>query len=336
MKISRLLAIALFSIALVPTAFAQDDETRQSNGLPMLIGEQRANLSGRIKLEGVDRSKPLPVITVLVTFSGGKTEKTTANSDGFYIFRGAPRENFTLVVEADGVEAVRQQFIASVLAIPRFDFTITWKQDSAATKPSVISAGQSFSRTAENEVILQNALIAMKAGEKAKAIELFNKMLASEPKDFVAWTELGTLYFRNNSLDDAEACYFKAIELKKDYFVALLNLGKLYFSRKKFDDAIVVLSNAVKSEPESADGHHFLGESYLQIKKGSLAVVELNQAIKLAPDEKADLHLRLAALYDAANLKPRAAEEYKQFLTKRPDYKERSKLEKYIADNPQK
>ncbi len=121
--------------------------------------------------------------------------------------------------------------------------------------------------------------------------------------------------------------------LRSDYFAALINLGKLYLSRKRLDDAILVLSNAVASNPTSAEARHYLGESYLQAKKGSLAVPQLNEAIRLAPAEKADLHLRLASLYDAAGMKAKAAAEYKMFLEKRPEHPEKKQLEKYIAEN---
>ena len=36
---------------------------------------------------------------------------------------------------------------------------------------------------------------------------------------------------------------------------------------------------------------------------------------------------------DAAGAKDRAADEYKLFLAKKPDYPEKEKLQKYIADN---
>lgn len=144
------------------------------------------------------------------------------------------------------------------------------------------------------------------------------------------------MYFRSNSLDNVEAGYFKAIEIKANYFAALINLGKLYLSRKRLDDAILVLSSAVASNPASPEAHHYLGEAYLQAKKGSLAVPQLNEAIRLAPKEKAELHLRLASLYDAAGMKAKASAEYKMFLEKRPDYPERKQLEKFISDNPPK
>lgn len=73
-----------------------------------------------------------------------------------------------------------------------------------------------------------------------------------------------------------------------------------------------------------------LGEAYLQIKKGSKAVPYLTEAAKLG---KPDAHLRLAALYNGAGMKDKAAQEYEQFLKERPDYKDRKALEQYISEN---
>jgi hypothetical protein len=47
----------------------------------------------------------------------------------------------------------------------------------------------------------------------------------------------------------------------------------------------------------------------------------------------AEVHLRLAALYNAAGIKDKAAAEYEEFLKKRPKYADRKKLEQYIVDN---
>lgn len=340
LKFKSLFGMSLLLIC-TTAVFAQDDETRQGTGLPTKIGENVArgskmNVSGRIKLEGAEKLKPPPVITVHVVFSGVTVDKTTTNDAGFFLIQNVPRENVSIMVEVDGNEVVRQPIIASPMGNPRLDFTIPWPIVSSQAKPGVISASQMFTRIEKNELLFQQALAAGKVSETAKAVDLFNQILSSEPKDFVAWTELGTVYFRASSLDNAEACYFKAIELKADYFVALLNLGKLYLTQKRFDDAILVLSSAVAHLPTSADARHYLGETYLQAKKGSLAVPQLNEAIRLAPVEKADLHLRLATLYDGAGMKAKASYEYKMFLEKRPDYAERKQLEKYIADNPPK
>lgn len=333
----RLFIVVILFFLVVDSVLAQDDETRQATGLPMKIGENtaqgnRMNVSGRVTLEGSEKLKRRPVVTVLVSYSGVTAERTTTNDTGYFVVRNVPRENVTLVVEVDGTEVVRQPIIASAMGNPRFDFNIPWPT-AVSAKTGVIYADQVYSRTGKSESLFQKAVATANAKDAAKAVELFNQILTNDPKDFVAWTELGTVFFKENSLDNAEACYFKAIELKKDYVVALLNLGKLYINRKQFDNAVLVLSNAVKSAPDMADAHQYLGEAYLQVKKGSSAVFHLREAIRLAPTEKAEIHLRLAALYDAAKIKDKAAAEYKIFLGKRPDYPEKTKLEKYIVDN---
>lgn len=336
----RSIVLAASALLVTGSIVAQDDETRQATGLPSVIGQNSArgdlmNVSGKITLEIAERPKRQPVISVTVLWAGSTAERAIANDAGYYVVKNVPRQNATIVVEVDGQEVSRQPIIPSAMGNPRYDATIPWPMAASPAKPGVISANQSYSRSDKNEELFRKALAAVKAKD-AKAGELFNQLLASDPKDFVAWTELGTMYFRENSLDNAEACYFKAIELKKDYFVALLNLGKLYISRKQADNAVMVLSNAVKTMPESADAQQYLGEAYLLAKKGSLAVPCLNEAIRLAPMEMADVHLRLAALYDGAKMKDKAAAEYKAFLAKRPDHPEKKQLEKYIADNSPK
>ena len=81
-----------------------------------------------------------------------------------------------------------------------------------------------------------------------------------------------------------------------------------------------------------------VGSVIVQPKKQLLAVVVpyLNEALRLDPDGMAEVHLRLATLYQVAGLPPKAAAEYVAFLKKRPDYRDRRKLEKYIAENRQR
>ena len=136
-----------------------------------------------------------------------------------------------------------------------------------------------------------------------------------------------------NNLVEAEASYLRATEVRPKFFLALLNLGRLRLRQKEFNAAIAALDHAVAVQPLSADANYFLGEAYLQIKKGSLAVGYLNEALRLDPQGMAEVHLRLALLYNAAEMKDKAASEYEQFLKKRPDYPDKKRLQKYIADN---
>jgi len=125
----------------------------------------------------------------------------------------------------------------------------------------------------------------------------------------------------------------RAIDVHPGFFPALLNLGRVEVAQQQYEVAIEVLLRALKGRPDSADVNYLLGESYLQMKKGSMAVGYLNEAIRLDPAGMAEVHLRLALLYNNAGMKDKAAVEYEAFLKKRPDYKDRKKLEGYISAN---
>ena len=114
---------------------------------------------------------------------------------------------------------------------------------------------------------------------------------------------------------------------------AAVNLGRQYAAAKQFDKAYEVLRPAVEKHPESADAHFLLAEACLQTRRYDEAANEFTEALRLDPKGKADAHLRLALLLDAAGKKDKAAAELEQFLAKRPEYPDREKLEQYIQAN---
>src|SRR6185437_8322009 len=152
-------------------------------------------------------------------------------------------------------------------------------------------------------------------------------------KDYESWSELGTAYLMQKDFSESETAYLRATETNPAFFLAFLNLGKLRMALKKFEPAVEPLSQALKIKPESPEANYLLGETYLQIKKGSKAVVYLYEALRLDPIGKAEAHLRLATLYNAAGIKDKAAAEYEEFLKKKPGYPDRKKLEQYITQN---
>ena len=212
-----------------------------------------------------------------------------------------------------------------------FAKTLIWKCGSHPPTPPR-STGL-YNRSAANQALLERARTAAENNKLGDASKLLEQIVANDPKDFVAWAEMASILFREEKYSDADKAYQRALEGKPDFLVVLVNLGKVRIAQKNPDGAIETLTKAVEVDPKSADAHHYLGEAYLQGKKGSKAVVHLNEALKLDPAGKADLHLRLAALYNAAGMKDRAAAEYQQFLTKKPDYSDKAKLQEYINQN---
>jgi tetratricopeptide (TPR) repeat protein len=329
-KIFVFIALPALFILISTTASAQGD-VRSATGMPIPIGQPV--IWGQIELRGLRPGEPRPQVIVTLLVNGADMGRSVANDDGYYYFLSRPTDGSTLMVSVGGVEIGRQPVYSS--RGERYDMAVNWTQGIGQDKaPGVISVRDAYTgRSQANQNLFDKASAAAKTGNANEAIKLYNEIVTNDPNDFVVWTELGTLYFTTKKNNDAEKAYKTALELKPDFAVALLNLGKLHLSQNKLEPAIESLAKAVEAEPNSPETNHFLGEAYLQARRGSLAVGYLNKAIELAPIEKAEIHLRLAALYHGANLKDRAVEEYKAFIAKVPDHPERKQFEKYIKDN---
>lgn len=327
--VKTLLSVLLSFLSL--TANAQTEDLRQVTGLPIPIGA--AAIYGRVEIKGLRPDEKRPLIFVSFIVGGSQVDRKQTNDDGYYYFLTTPRDGSTLVFEANGSEIGRIVLTGGVGSSVRQDISVNWQEVlRSGSAPGVISIKNEYIRSNDANKVFDAAMAAARDKKTEIAIKLFEDIVKRDVMDFVAWTELGTLYFGNNKLSQAESSYTKALELRPDFMIALMNLGKLQLAEKQFDKAIMSFTRAARADLKSADAFHYLGESYLQAKQGSKAEIALNEAIRLAPIEKAELHLRLAALYNAAGIKNRAANEYKLFLAKKPDYPEKDKLEKFIKE----
>lgn len=330
MKYAKLLFFALIlSMWMTQPGRAQGD-VRSATGLPIPIGEPV--VWGQVELRGLKPNEIRPSIVITLIMNGAQIARAETNDAGFYVFRRqSASSGAILLVTVGGVDVGRQMI--SPAAGDRYDMVVDWREGNRPAPAGVIEATKLYERNSANQGLFDRAAAAAKSKDKAEAIKLYRQLVAADPKDFVAWTELGTIYFEQGKHPDASAAYVKAIESKPDYLIALMNLGKLYMAEKAYAQAVNAFERAVEADRTSPDALHYLGEAYLQVKQGSKAVVVLNEAIRLAPVEKAELHLRLATLYNAANLKDRAANEYRMFLEKKPNHPDRAKLEQYIKEN---
>ena len=292
-------------------------------------------LFGDIKVDESAASgvKPMSFQVLLYSEGGNLLFRETVPSNGRYRFLNLRPGRYQIVVELESVEIAR---VSATLSSPfktdyRRDIELQWRGTYNKTIAQVISAADIYARSKSQEAQFSKALNASDEKNYEKAVALLREIVANDPKDFPAWTELGTVYFIVKNFAESEASYLEALKIKTDYAVALISLGRLRIAENKFEGAVQVLTDAVKAAPTSAQANYFLGEAYLQLKLGSKAVPFLYEAIKLDPMGMADAHLRLAALYNARDLKYRAAAEYEAYLQKRPDCPDKKRIKEYIA-----
>lgn len=292
---------------------------------------------GDIKVHEGETSglKPMTLDVLLYTEGGDLVSRQTVQSNGRYRFVNIVDGRYEIAVEVENSEVARFKvdFSSPLKGEIRQDIEFQWRDLSGAAKTGTISAADKYNRPAKNVAAFNKASEAIEKKRYDEAIALLRQLAETDPKDFPAWEELGTVYFIQKNFDEAEKAYAAALKAHPDYAPVLISLGRLRIAQKNFNAAIEVLTQAVKVQPDSSQANYFLGEAYLQVKLGSKAVPYLETALKLDPIGMADAHLRLATLYNAVGWKDKAAAEYEQFLKKKPDYAERKKLEQYITDN---
>jgi tetratricopeptide (TPR) repeat protein len=297
-------------------------------------------VTGDLKVDdsAADASQKAAMFEVILYTRGNDVFSRQRVSNGTrYRFNNVFNGDYYLAVEFEGSEIARIPILISLNSSDdiRQDLELKWKA-RPGSNTGVIDAADAYNRSGQNRSLYERASQEISAKNFTQAVITLKSVVAADPKDFPAWTNLGMVYFIQKDLDAAESSYLSAITAKADHVNALINLGRVRIAKKNNEGAVEPLEAALKADPKSAQANYFLGEAYLALKKGSKAVGYLNAALALDPVGMADAHLRLGSLYNLANYKDRAAAEYEQFLTKKPDYPERKKLEEYILANKPK
>lgn len=297
-----------------------------------LFGDIKVN---ETKVEGV---VPLSFDIVLYTEGGTLLGRQTVTNNSRYRFLNVTNGRYDVVVEVEGAEVARIRVLVQSAFKTDFrqDIHLEWRANDhnrQRTRSQTISAADFYDRTGRTKSLFEKAQRLLDDARYREAASLLKKIVNADPADFQAWTELGTAHLMGGDIAEAEKAYRRAIQERPTFALALLNLGRVLINQKRYAESIDPLLGATQARPDSADAHFLLGETYLKLKQGSKAVPQLNEALRLDPQGKAEAHLLLGSLYDAAGLKDRAAAEYEQFLVKRPDHRDRTKLERYVSEH---
>jgi tetratricopeptide (TPR) repeat protein len=124
-------------------------------------------------------------------------------------------------------------------------------------------------------------------------------------------------------VDEAIACYKKAIELNPKFAWAHNNLGNALLDKGQVDEAVACLKKAIELNPKYAVAHYDLGVALRKQRKLEEAVAEYREAIALKPDyamahnnlgnllrEKGQLEEAITEFREAIRIKKDSAEAY--------------------------
>lgn len=106
------------------------------------------------------------------------------------------------------------------------------------------------------------AVQAEEAGEKQRAIALYEEILGLDPVYAPAYINLGTIHFHLRQFDRAEELYRRATEVDPTYVLAFFDLGNVLDELRRLEESIAAYRRAVALSPRYADAHYNLALAY--------------------------------------------------------------------------
>jgi len=206
-------------------------------------------------------------------FTAGR--KLTLRQDELPVARAADYESFRRAVGADLAQQLSVENTTAGAPVPPADM----KADD----------------------LVDSARAAADSGNFPVAIALLKRATEIDPKNKIAWNNLGLVYFAMRDDEPAIAAFEKQIEVNPYDEFAYNNLGRVYWNERKYDDAVKAFNKQLENNPLDKFAHTNLGAMYAEWHKYNEAVTELEKAASLTPDsapqESAALQVSLGDAY---------------------------------------
>ncbi len=161
------------------------------------------------------------------------------------------------------------------------------------------------------------AVLALPLGELAEAAQRVGEVVPVEPTprplDAEGWVARGLDAETAEDLDEAAACYARALALEPEHPGALLNLGNVAYQSGQLREACEHYRAATQADPDYAEGWYNLANVLDDLGHLDAAARCYDAALDLAP-EFADAHFNLALLWEKSGARERARTHWARFL----------------------
>jgi tetratricopeptide (TPR) repeat protein len=177
----------------------------------------------------------------------------------------------------------------------KMSFVFEKKSTAGAGKSNASSTSAPQAIADEFQEVASAARKNVEAGKYRTAEKQYQTVLANDPKNLDALSNLGVIYFRTGKIRSAESTLKKALAIAPNDDFVLTTLGIVHYRQSRFDEALKELRKAIEINPNSATAHNYLGITASQKGRQQEAEKEMLQAIAEDPNY-GDAHFNLAVI----------------------------------------
>lgn len=151
------------------------------------------------------------------------------------------------------VDPIRRQLL--------FDFERAGQKEAKA-EPAPLRPRPCIDALRNQQDLFLSAVQAEESGERERAIQIYEQILAADGTYAAAFINLGTIYFHLRQYGRAEELYRRATEVDPDYVLAFFDLGNVLDELDRADESITAYERAVALAPRYGDAHYNLALAY--------------------------------------------------------------------------
>ena len=179
-------------------------------------------------------------------------------------------------------------------------------------------------------------VIALQTKDIPRAIQLISQALVIEPSMASAFSNLGNAYREQKEVNKALKCYDCALKIDPLFTDAISNIGNIFYDQKKYVEAIEYYNRAIVLNPSHADAYYNRGNIHLHFDKSEAALSDYNKALEFDPTI-VDAYLNRGQANKKMGNYQAALADFSQVIKMQPDYAEAyyHRAVTYFANNDQ-
>jgi Flp pilus assembly protein TadD len=161
---------------------------------------------------------------------------------------------------------------------------------------------------AEKSPFAREVVAALYSNNPSKAIEFLTKWIAENPKDALAYQQMGQSLTRLQRDDEASAAYQKALELGGKDAGIYLGLGQIRSRQNRFEEAVNYLNKSIELGARFGGNYIQLATAQIRLNRYDDAVKTYENALQIGVFPKAVAYYNMACVYSLGKQTDKAFE----------------------------
>ncbi len=277
---------------------------------------------------------------VMIRLSTARGEiSTTSNGNGSFVFRQLIGGRYTVIIDAGEAYAPAFEVIdiadsGSGGQMSRLGqtYTIQVHLRFRPAKPNAVGVVSADAPPKAAVELYEKALLAVKEGNREKAIKQLKDALAIHPSFVAALNGLGVQYMKLGNHEQAIEAFRNALKLSPDSFILHLNCGITLVRLRKFAEAESELQLAILKNDASGPAYLYRARALIGLNRLDDAAKDLKRALAVGGDEVVTAHRYLAGIHIEKGETAKAVIELEQYLKLAPDSKEADQIRGLIRE----